>query len=540
MRNLVKTGTLLRFNLRADWAKIAIWLICIAGLVLAVGFKFDSIYGSDSALATIKVTLNSASMVALLGAFDLPTQPTVAQVFGSEMLIFTSFVVIAMNFALGIAKTRGEEDRGMTEMLRARAIGRQSALASAAFELLIVNGLMTLILGGGLMLADIPGASVAGDWALSLGLGLNGLAFGMVGLLVAQLANNHSSATIFAYMLFLAAYIVRMMTDVANPDYSWWSPLGWLEKTQPYIDNNWWALLPMIVLAGASWLLAVGLVSRRDLGSGLIATHPGKRRASAFLGSPLALIWRLNRTMIICWLIGSAVLGATYGSIFSSIGDVMKSNPTIQTVFGSAAVHSANHMVILNYTAIILLVIAALATIPAIQLATSLKRDERRGWLELMYAHQVSRTNIYFSGVMTAISVGLLTFWAGACGLILTGNATLSHVAERVGQPEFWHAMVVGIPIVVLLTAVALLLTGLLPKLTVLAWLVLGYGFLSVYMGALLKLPDWAKQLTPFDWQPKVPVSQLDWGAFWLTLGAAVILIVVGWIGYQKRDLQVD
>ncbi|WP_279403755.1 hypothetical protein [Secundilactobacillus kimchicus] len=230
MRQTKNMLALLRFNLRADWVKLLTWLLAILILVLVVGFKFNTIYGTATALQTITVTLKSASMVALLGAFDLPTNPTVAQVFGSEMLLFTSFVIIAMNLTIGIAKTRGDEDLGLTEIIRSRAVGPQSPLISTAGELVLLNSTLTLLMAGGLTIAKVPGASIAGNWLFSLGLGLTGLAFGMMGLLVAQLTSNHTSATILSYALFLVSYLARMITDISNPDMTWWSPLGWLEK----------------------------------------------------------------------------------------------------------------------------------------------------------------------------------------------------------------------------------------------------------------------------------------------------------------------
>ncbi|KRK47413.1 export protein [Secundilactobacillus kimchicus JCM 15530] len=540
MRQTKNMLALLRFNLRADWVKLLTWLLAILILVLVVGFKFNTIYGTATALQTITVTLKSASMVALLGAFDLPTNPTVAQVFGSEMLLFTSFVIIAMNLTIGIAKTRGDEDLGLTEIIRSRAVGPQSPLISTAGELVLLNSTLTLLMAGGLTIAKVPGASIAGNWLFSLGLGLTGLAFGMMGLLVAQLTSNHTSATILSYALFLVSYLARMITDISNPDMTWWSPLGWLEKTQPLIQNHWWALLPMMGMAGLCFLVATWLLTRRDLGSGLLATRPGRRTASRFLTSPLALIWRLNRTLIACWIIGTIVLGATYGSIFNSIGDVLKSNPTVQTVFGATATHSANHAIIVNYTAIILLVIAALACIPAIQLVLSLRRHEQSGNLELIYAHQTSRTTGYYSTILSGIIVGLLTYWAGTCGLILTGNQTLTATREQITRPEFGQAIVIGIPIVLGFTALASLLVGALPQLVHLSWVLLGYGFVTIYLGALLKLPDWAKKLTPFGWQPKVPVSNLNQSVLWLTLAGTVGLIILGGLAYQRRDLQVN
>ena len=73
----------------------------------------------------------------------------------------------------------------------------------------------------------------------------------------------------------------------------------------------------------------MALLDRRDFGAGLVPSRPGRATASAALGSPLGLAWRLQRGALIGWALGLFLLGAAYGSIGNSIEQYIADNPEI-------------------------------------------------------------------------------------------------------------------------------------------------------------------------------------------------------------------
>src|SRR5699024_5071755 len=134
------------------------------------------------------------------------------------------------------------------------------------------------------------GITTAGNWAVALGLAAVSLVFGLLGLVTAQLADHSASATGLAYLLFGLTYIVRMVTDIQNPDYTWWSPLGWVEKISPYYHPNWLPILLALITGLVLFGLAALINLHRDLNAGAIATKPGRRTASNFLRGPASLL----------------------------------------------------------------------------------------------------------------------------------------------------------------------------------------------------------------------------------------------------------
>lgn len=157
-----------------------------------------------------------------------------------------------------------------------------------------------------------------------------GIMFGFISLLMAQLANDSRSASFVSYGLYGFFYLLRMMTDVTNPDWTWLSPVGWIQKTAIYTENHWLPVILILAFGVICLALAIKLVESRDIGSGILAASDGKATAGRLLSSPLGLILAVERNSILGWIFGGFVLGAAYGSIFRTIGDIIGSNPLIE------------------------------------------------------------------------------------------------------------------------------------------------------------------------------------------------------------------
>lgn len=540
MTRFGRTGQLIRLNFRRDRFRILMWLILLAALMASVAWKFEDIYGTPSEIDAIKGTLASPGIVAMFGAFSFTGKVTTAEIFANEMLLFMALIQVVMNLALSVHATRAEEDLGITELVRAHAVGTLSPLAAAASELVIINGVLGVLYSIGLSAANMPGATTEGNWLIGMGLAATGLLFGMLGLLMAQLADHSTSATGLAYTLFGISYLARMITDVQQPKLTWWSPLGWVEKLAPYSNPHWSPIWLSLGLTVILLVFAFMANNRRDLGAGALTTRPGRREASAFLRGPATLVWRRQRNVIIAWIIAVIVFGVAYGTVFNTIGDILKTNPTMQQVFGAAMVHEANHKILLSFTSLLSIVMAAVATIPGMQLILKVHSDETRGWLEALYARPLSRTHLLFSYVGTAFVTSTLAFIGGLGGIVVMGDASLTHVKDGISASEFWQGVAAQLPEIWVFLGLAVLLVGCWPRLKAISWAYLALGFISVYMGSLLKLPDWVQNVTPTGWMPRVPMHDVNWTTFSWMVVLAIALVIIGWQGYRRRDLHMS
>ncbi|WP_125583484.1 ABC transporter permease [Levilactobacillus cerevisiae] len=540
MSRFGRTGQLIRLNFRRDRFRILMWIVLLAALMASVAWKFEDIYGSTSEINAIKSTLESPGIIAMFGAFSFTGKVTTAEIFANEMLLFMALIQVVMNLALSVHATRAEEDLGITELVRAHAVGTLAPLAAAASELILVNGVLGVLYSLGLSAANMPGASTEGNWLIGLGLAATGLLFGMLGLLTAQVADHSSSATGLAYTLFGVSYLARMITDVQHPKLTWWSPLGWVEKLAPYNNPHWSPIWLSLGLAAILLWLAFLANNHRDLGAGAITTRPGRDHASALLRGPASLVWRRQRNVIIAWIVAVIIFGIAYGTVFNTIGDILKTNPTMQQVFGSAMVHEANHQVLLSFTSLLSIVMAAVAIIPGMQLILKVHTDETRGWLEALYARPLSRTHLLFSYVGIAFVTSTLAFIGGLGGIVVMGDASLTHTTDGISAAEFWQGIAAQLPEIWVFLALTVLLVGCWPRVKAFSWFYLALGFISVYMGSLLKLPKWTEKITPTGWMTRVPLHDVNWTTFSWMIVLAIGLVIIGWVGYRRRDLQMS
>lgn len=531
-----KTFFLTQFSFKRDWLRLSVWTVVLIGLFVGVAAKFNGLYGSKNAIEQIIKTLKTPAMVSLFG--KMPSGPyTTADVFASEMTVFMAIIAAIMNFYFIIHNTRGEEEDGILEMIQAHSVGRLSNLSAALLEVFILNLVIGLIYSLGLQFANLAGTDTNGNFLLGLGLGTVGFMFASIAAVIAQLTDNSRTASILSYLVFGIMYIARMITDVSHPKYTWLVPMGWVEKFSTYKDNNWLPVLLMLILSIIMTLLAFYLNSHRDVGSGLIATRAGKSHASIFLRGPISLSWRLNRVSILVWFFGIMILGATYGSVFNTIGDILKTNPMMKQLLDTKAINAANILIIKEFIALLVIVFAVLALVPGISLINYLKTGESKGYLEIIHATPTSRTRLYFSTLFLATLTSIAVFFGGLYGLYIGGNAVMSH---HLDLSIFLRSFYGYLSPLLVLIGISAFLIGWLPKLVAINYGYLILAFFIQYFGKLLKLPDWSSKISPFGFIDKVPVKNFDIATFWWQIGIAVILIGIGYIGYRRRDLIIN
>lgn len=95
----------------------------------------------------------------------------------------------------------------------------------------------------------------------------------------------------------------------------------------------------------------------------------------------------------------------------------------------------------------------------------------------------------------------------------------------------------VQLPAVWVVAGLAMLLYGMLPRLTALAWAALVAFALLGQLGEVLQLPEWMQSLSPYAHLPQAPREELEATPL-LWLGAlAAALATAGMTTFRRRDL---
>ncbi len=528
------TGTLglLRLYLRRDRIVAPLW-------ILLLSVPLATVYVGSTA-AVYPTAADRAGMVAAIMAS--PAQRAMYGNVYNDSLgavgvwkagMFHLLIAVAVILTV-IRHTRADEETGRAELLDSTAIGRYAGLTAAlalSFGASLLTGLIAL---GGLLTVDIP---AAGSLAFGLALAGSGLVFSAVAAVAAQLSPSARTARGLAFAVLGAAYTLRAVGDAGSATgsslLSWLSPLGWSLQVRPFAGDHWWVLLLHLAATAALTVLAYRLLAHRDVGAGLLAERPGTGSAAPWLSGPLSLAWRLDRGALLLWTVGLCLYGLMIGSVVHGIGDEIGGSGIARDIItrlgGTAAMEQ-------GFIAIAFSMLGMVASAFVISVTLRLHHEETEGRAESILAGAVDRTRWLTSHLVMAVAgSGVAMLLAG-----LVAGLTYGVAAGDVGAklPVVLGSAAVQLPGVWLLAAVTLVLFGLVPRFTPVAWGVL-VGFIALYMlGSLAGYPQWLQDLEPFAHIPHVGTGSFTATPLLWLLGIDIVLIMLGVIAFRRRDLR--
>jgi ABC-2 type transport system permease protein len=526
MSELTGTLPLTAFLLRRDRVRILVWIASVAALVALTAASTKGLYPDQRSLdEAAAVTKGNAAAVAFNGpAQGLDTVGgQVAFQVGASGLVLVGLMALLMTGRL----TRGEEEAGRLELLRALPVGSRAPAAAALAVLLAMNVLVGVLVTGSLLANDLP---AAGSVTLGASFTMLGLFVTGVALIAAQVTENTRVVYGITGAVLGASFVVRAVGDIGNGAVSWLSPIGVAQKARPYAGEQW---LPFLLLAGAGAGMvaaAAALSERRDVGGGLVAPRPGRAEAAEALGHPLGLAARLQRGSLIGWSVGVWLTGAAYGSIADSIDEFVGENEALAEALATGAGVSLTD----SYLATSFRFLALISGGFAMQSVLRLRGEETSARAEPVLATPVSRIGWASSHLAVAVggSLLLLTGAGVATGLTYALVARdMSVVAPLVATG------LVYAPALWLLVGLAAAVVGLAPRATAAVWAVLTWCFVVGVLGVLLDLPRWLTRLSPFEHVPQLPGAGVAVLPLVVLCAIAAGLSGAGLAGIRHRDI---
>ncbi|MEI3613341.1 ABC transporter permease [Pseudogracilibacillus sp. SO30301A] len=531
-RDFKGTKKLTAFIFRQQRFKILVWLIGLIGITLSVATAYPSIYKEEQSRQAASLTMENPAMVAMLGpGYEMEDYVySVGAMFANEMLLFTAIAVAVMSILLVGRATRGDEEDGRIEMIRALSVGRLSYASAVMIVIVITNILLAILTGIGLASLGIEGIDLEGAFLYGFILGVTGLLFGSLTAVFAQLTETSRGTTMFSFMVLIIAYFIRAIGDVSSEALSWVSPLGWTVRTGVFIDNDWWSVVILLVVAILFGLIAFYLHFIRDLGSGFIAAKKGKTHASPFLQTSFGLALRLQRTNIIAWIIGLFILSSSFGAI---LGDLEIYFADVELMQAFIEVES-EYTLTEQFITLLMAIMSLISLVPAVMVVLKVKGEETKNLTENYYSRAISRTRILGSHFFLAVVVSFIMQSFVALGLWSVGEAVMD---EAISFGTTFTSAYVYLPAIWVVVGLVIGLVGMIPKFTGLIWLYIVYCFIVVYLGDLLDFPQWMNSLSVFEYIPQIPVDDMNIMALVVLTLIAIVLTVIGFVGYNKRDI---
>jgi len=527
---LAGTWHLTRLALRRDRVILPIWIVLLSVVPASSVNTFTQFYPTVADRLALQAGANANPSYALLYGppFDLTTA---GGFIAWRMCGFLALLTGLMVVFTVTRHTRAEEDTGRAELLASAVVGRYAALTAS---LLVAGG--ASVLTGLVQAVTLVGAGlpVAGSFALGAAEALVGLVFTAVAAVAVQLAEYSRTANGIGTAVVGAAFLLRGAGDstVDARWLSWLSPIGWVQQVRAFAGERWWVLLLPLVFALVVGAAGYWLLPRRDVGVGILPPRPGPARAAASLRSPLALAWRLHRGPLLGWTIGTAVVGAVFGSIASGIGDLVGSSPQAQQIFERLG---GSHALTQAFLAAMAGMFAMVASLYGVQAVLRMRGEETAIRLEPVLATSVGKlrwagSHLVFAFFGTAVLLLSGGVFMGLANGLRTGDVGGSLADTLTG-------MAVQLPAAWVVVALAVAIFGLLPGFSAAAWAAGALALLLSLFGPIVNLPQVVLDVSPFQHPPKLPGQEFTATPLGWLVAVALVALVAGLAGWKRRDV---
>jgi len=452
------TGAMLAIVWRVQRRRLLVWVLAPVGTLALTATAVARLYDTPEKIASYGTAVVSDALIAINGHVE--GIDTLGGIIQDEFGFVASFLMPLMGLALIAGMTRGEEESGRLEGLLAGRIDRRVPVVSA----LLLVGAAVAMMDVGFVLSLLAAGIEPGPAVLyALALGMVSIVFAALAAVCAQVVLHNRGVYTLGFAAIALSYILRGVGDVNDTFWVWLSPLGWLEKTAPFADDQrWWVLLiPTVVATGLS-VLAVVLAGRRDLGAALYRQGPGEPSASGWLVRPLGFALHGQRGSFLGWLVGSVALAAVMGALAQDVVGAILGNPSLSEAMGITATNAADGF--LASTQVYLALIACGYVVQALGL---LRHEEAAGRLEPVLAGALGRMR-WLGAQVLVVTTGLVV--VVVVSAVVFGAATALSTSDSGYVGTLLKSGLAYLPGELVIAAVAVLLYGFIPRAFALAW----------------------------------------------------------------------
>ena len=246
-----------------------------------------------------------------------------------------------------------------------------------------------------------------------------------------------------------------------------------------------------------------------------------------------ALTTRLARGTLIGWGVSAVLIGSVVGSIAANMGSLDTSDTTLDLLRKLSGTSGEVSLIDTFFTTELHIIAIAVAAM-GISIVTRLRSEETSLRADALLV-TTTRTRWAVSHLVVAlVSTAAVMALVGLVAGVADGRRS-GDVAGSVGR--LVPAALATVPAIWVCVSVALLLVGLVPRLTGLVWAVLITFLLLSELVPVLGLPAWMMNLSPFGHVPSMPAEEGRLLPLLLLVAVAAVVAAIGLEGLRRRDI---
>ncbi|MEO3761239.1 ABC transporter [Mycobacterium sp. B14F4] len=517
------TGTagLLRLAVRRDRVRLSVWIVVLTAMMFYAPNAIRLAYPEEAQrLARVNLLKTPAGMI-MGGPMFGGNETDLGAMMANEMMLTLIVATSILAILTVVRHTRAEEESGTAELVLSSVVGRYARTTAALILVAAVNVVLTVTMTPAMA---STGFGVVDTAAMCLGVTGVAMVFGAVAAVTAQLWRQARTATGAAMAALAVAALVRGIGDVIDNSgsaLSWFSPIAWAQQMRAFVDLRWWPFTLLIALTVALVALAAVLESRRQYDDATISST-GERPNARPIRGVLGLHLTLQRGQTIGWAVGLFLGGLAFGSMTKSLLDAAQDNEMIRRVLAAQGTDSV-------YTTMTQF-LAAAASAYVVAAVLRVHADEDKGLGEAVLAGAVSRWHWLSTAIASALLGSVVLMLCAGLGNGLGAGITL-------GEPETVGRLTVAglayVPALAVMAALAAVAVAL--RRPWIGWLAVAFVVAALYLGALLRLPQWLIDLSPVG-QTTAPTDYPVIALLVMVVVAAALAALAGAL-YRSRDV---
>jgi ABC-2 type transport system permease protein len=374
--------------------------------------------------------------------------------------------------------------------------------------------------------------SVGGSAFLSVVLAACGLCFVGIGAVASQVMPSRRSAYAVSMSVFGVLFALRVAADTRSGLgwMRWATPLGWAEEAHAFTGTRPAALIPSIVLIAVLAVASALLVTRRDVGTGILHIRDTAPPHLALMRSPATQTVRVESLTLASWAVGVGAFAFVVGSLSSSITQATLPAGVRQELKRLGA---ESFLTPTGYLAFVIVFFALIVSLGMAQQVGAARREEADQRLETLLALPVGRIRWLTGRIGIAAALALVL--GLETGVLSWAGARAS--GADVSLPRLAEAGINTVPAALLFLGLGVLAFGFTPRIASFA----GYGLVAAafaweIVGDVVSAPTWVLDLSPFRHLGLVPIRPFPFQAAAIMIAIGVAAAAAGAAGFRRRD----